>query len=360
MKKPLHIIKTWFETGDVPTQEQFYDAWDSFHHKDNGQVITDKTVNTDGDVTFTFSDGQTLTIEKFIPDTSKPMEYIDGLVAQLNTIGSNITTLQNNKLDKINGKGLSEANYTQTEKDKLAGLENYNAPNSQSISFIAGLQDLLNQIQQDITLKVDKVDGKGLSSNDYTATEKNEVAKIDDKRDKNAPFNVVDDDGNDSTSASLDLLYPVTTHGLNIFRYTDEGEASEVLYFRKALGEWVRFPSWATIESLYSRKTTEQWAETVSNNLKNKGNSKIAINKEEPTSVLDVANTASIDTPLSGTFSFNGFELTGTGTLMTSEIDSSKKYKMPNGDIVEGYYFDVQGDTNGYYFNATPAFTDET
>lgn len=29
----LATIKSWFETGDYPTQQQFADAWDSFWHK---------------------------------------------------------------------------------------------------------------------------------------------------------------------------------------------------------------------------------------------------------------------------------------------------------------------------------------
>ena len=39
---------------------------------------------------------------------------------------SNISNLQNNKVDKIEGKGLSTNDYTTKEKEKLASLENYN------------------------------------------------------------------------------------------------------------------------------------------------------------------------------------------------------------------------------------------
>ena len=35
---------------------------------------------------------------------------------------SNFNELYANKVDKISGKGLSDTNYTQAEKDKLAGL----------------------------------------------------------------------------------------------------------------------------------------------------------------------------------------------------------------------------------------------
>lgn len=33
-------IKTWFETGDYPTQQQFADAWDSYWHKLEGIPIS--------------------------------------------------------------------------------------------------------------------------------------------------------------------------------------------------------------------------------------------------------------------------------------------------------------------------------
>ena len=178
MKKPLHIIKTWFETGDVPTQQQFYDAFDSFHHKDNGEILTEKSVNAAGDVTFKFTDGDILTIEKFVPDVSKPMDYIDGLVNAINTITTDITTLQTGKVDKVDGKGLSDTNFSQAEKVKLANLENYIPPSSHPIDFIEGLQTVLDELAQNLTLKVNKEDGKGLSSNDYTTEEKQKLADL--------------------------------------------------------------------------------------------------------------------------------------------------------------------------------------
>jgi hypothetical protein len=105
----------------------------------------------------------------------------------------------------------------------------------------------------------------------------------------------------------------------------------------------------------------QNWENTANGNLKTKIQSKVAINKEDAEYALDVANTPSIDTTtLSGTFSFDGFELTGTGTLMTSEIVPSKNYKMPNGDIVPSHDFLVVGDTSSYFFNAHPPFTDQT
>lgn len=60
------------------------------------------------------------------------------------------------KVDKIPGKGLSTNDYSNAEKEKVAQIDN----------------------------KVEKVTGKGLSTNDYTAAEKAKVASIDNKVDK--------------------------------------------------------------------------------------------------------------------------------------------------------------------------------
>ncbi len=62
------------------------------------------------------------------------------------------------KVDKVSGKGLSTNDYTTAEKNKVSNLpENTNT----------ALQN-----------KVDKVSGKALSTNDYTTTDKNKVANL--------------------------------------------------------------------------------------------------------------------------------------------------------------------------------------
>lgn len=37
----LNTIKNWFKTGSKPTQEQFWDVWDSFRHKSQKVNVTD-------------------------------------------------------------------------------------------------------------------------------------------------------------------------------------------------------------------------------------------------------------------------------------------------------------------------------
>ena len=97
------------------------------------------------------------------------------------------------KVDKVNGYGLSQNDFTNTLKTKLDGIQagaevNVNADwnatsgdarilNKPTIPSIDGLATIVYVDQQD-ALKVDKVAGKGLSSNDYTTAEKNKLAGI--------------------------------------------------------------------------------------------------------------------------------------------------------------------------------------
>lgn len=98
------------------------------------------------------------------------------------------------KVDKVSGKGLSTNDYTTTEKNKLAGIAagaevnvqaDWSVTNTSSDAYIKNkptippdvsgdIEDLYNELDT----KVDKVSGKGLSTNDYTTDEKNKLAGI--------------------------------------------------------------------------------------------------------------------------------------------------------------------------------------
>ena len=98
----------------------------------------------------------------------KPIE--DDIAGNTTAINNEATTranavnaLDNAKVDKVTGKQLSTEDFTTAEKNKLAGLNNYDD----------------TQVQADITAlqngKVDKVAGKQLSTEDFTTAEKNKL-----------------------------------------------------------------------------------------------------------------------------------------------------------------------------------------
>lgn len=143
---------------------------------------------------------------------TKKSNVID-LVQDLTNMSSAINSATQaiaGKVDKVEGKGLSTEDYTTAEKTKLAGIETganaYTLPTA-SASVLGGVKvgsDLTinpstgalsvdkvtsvtsgsNQLVTSggvyaaVENKVDKVSGKGLSSNDYTDNEKNKLSGI--------------------------------------------------------------------------------------------------------------------------------------------------------------------------------------
>lgn len=69
---------------------------------------------------------------------------------------ADVAALQSGKVDKVSGKGLSTNDYSDAEKTKVAN----------AASNISELQ----------SSKVDKVTGKGLSTNDYTDSDKTKLS----------------------------------------------------------------------------------------------------------------------------------------------------------------------------------------
>lgn len=85
-------------------------------------------------------------------------------------------TLLEAKVDKLEGYGLSEEDYTAAEKTKLAELDNITVDASMSDSSENPVQNKV--ITNAMADKVDVVSGKGLSTEDFTTAEKNKLSGI--------------------------------------------------------------------------------------------------------------------------------------------------------------------------------------
>ena len=94
------------------------------------------------------------------------------------------------KVDKVEGQGLSDQNFTRTEKLKLEAIEEQANRTIPDKSITANSRNVVESraIYEALETKVDKVSGKGLSANDYTDQEKNKLAGIED----NANNTIVD------------------------------------------------------------------------------------------------------------------------------------------------------------------------
>ncbi len=85
----------------------------------------------------------------------------------------NILNIIANKVDKVTGKGLSTNDYTDSAKSLLEETV------PQELDRIdAKITEVEGNVYSNFKNKVDKVAGKGLSTNDYTDAEKIEVAKV--------------------------------------------------------------------------------------------------------------------------------------------------------------------------------------
>lgn len=106
--------------------------------------------------------------------------------------GDHVHPSDTSKVDKVTGKGLSTNDYTDNAKGKLLGIAAANGtgaiahytmltiPSSNDSSvieeFVLLNENALTGVQTLLNGKVDKVSGKGLSTNDYTTAEKNKLA----------------------------------------------------------------------------------------------------------------------------------------------------------------------------------------
>lgn len=103
-------------------------------------------------------------------------------------IQSEITDLStdlSNKVDKIVGKGLSTEDYSSAEKTKLSGIASGATVNSSDATLLARANHTGNQaistvtsLQTTLDDKVVKVSGKGLSTEDYSTAEKTKLSGI--------------------------------------------------------------------------------------------------------------------------------------------------------------------------------------
>lgn len=87
--------------------------------------------------------------------TAQDEELRSKIISEISRLDAEVQTALDGKVDKEAGKGLSSNDYTSEEKQKLAGLQNYDD----------------SALREELGKKVDAVEGKGLSSNDFTDDE---------------------------------------------------------------------------------------------------------------------------------------------------------------------------------------------
>lgn len=90
---------------------------------------------------------------------------------------TDVNTLLANKVDKDGAKVLSTNDYTDADKTKLSGIEAGAQVNPDLTPYAKTAE-----VNSKLTTKVDKVEGKGLSTEDFTTQEKADLANLKAKR----------------------------------------------------------------------------------------------------------------------------------------------------------------------------------
>lgn len=117
-------------------------------------------------------------------ETQKGIYYPDNysavadIPADMEDLAESVDTALDGYQGKVSGKGLSTNDFTNADKEKLEGIE---AEANKTIVDNALSSSSTNPVQnkkvyEALGTKVDKVTGKGLSTNDYTDEEKAQVA----------------------------------------------------------------------------------------------------------------------------------------------------------------------------------------
>lgn len=142
------------------------------------------------------------------------------------------------KVDKVSGKSLSDNNFTNAQKDKLTNLAdiygvgsnltldpetNILSANAQPITIDSAMSTTSeNAVQNKVITaalgdKVDKVQGKVLSDNNYTTAEKDKLAGIDNGAEVNdiSTISVNGTTVNPDQNKNVALTIPVNTSDLN-------------------------------------------------------------------------------------------------------------------------------------------------
>ncbi len=232
---PKKTLKKWFSNFMKPAQEHFA-AWiDSYWHKDE-QIPMKNIDGLSRAIENTASAGQLL---NHINDTNAHHALFEELKRQIQAIQTilqvddvNLDTLQeivtelkantklqeliDKKVNKEDGKGLSTNDFTNEHKQKLEGLQptdvsgllpkgGYDGTGQQLKDAIDGLQTKIGQVETTLSVddttfdtlqeivtqvksnknletlltdKVNKEDGKGLSTNDFTNELKQKLEQL--------------------------------------------------------------------------------------------------------------------------------------------------------------------------------------
>ena len=176
----------------------------------------------------------------------------------LTYLWSKLKTLFSGKVDKVSGKGLSTNDFTTTLKNKLDGIE---AEANKTVVDDALSSSSTNPVQNKVvntaisnldTNKVDKVSGKGLSTNDFTTALKNKLDGIEAQANKTVVDNALSSSStNPVQNKVVNTALGTKVNTADIVDDLETDNSAKVLSARqgKKLREGVIYRSYAAYQS---------------------------------------------------------------------------------------------------------------
>lgn len=142
-------------------------------------------------------------VDRAIDDVDEAVDAI-GTVPEDKTVQGEIDELDDKKVDKIEGKGLSANDYTDEAVAEVAKIANkVDKIDGKGLSTNDYTDEAVAEVAK-VANKVDKIEGKGLSTNDYTNEAVAEIAKIANKVDKVTGKGLSANDYTDADKAIVD------------------------------------------------------------------------------------------------------------------------------------------------------------
>jgi len=242
MITPKKTLYKWFSNFMKPAQEHFRALIDSFYHKNEPIPMS----SIDG-------------LSKAIEDTVSAKQLLNHLKDT-----NAHRKLFDKKVDKEDGKGLSANDFTNEHKDKLEGLQptdtsgllpkgGYDGTGQQLKEAIDGLQTKMQKVETTLSVddtdfdtlqeiatqvknnknletlltgKVNKEEGKGLSSNDFTNELKQKLEKIGLFEEKTGAYNLGNGDEVKkyyltNSDGDIDVTALPTNSAVEIYNFSD-------------------------------------------------------------------------------------------------------------------------------------------
>lgn len=166
------LNRIYLVPNDATRPNDIYDEYIWLGPTDKWEFLGNKQVTIDLSAYYTKTDADDKFVQK---EANKGLSTNDYTAADKAEVAKII-----DKVDKVTGKSLSTNDFTDALKTKLDGLSNYNdtAVKTSISEEITRAKTAETALGSRIDNKVDKVDGKQLSTNDYTTTEKTKLGGV--------------------------------------------------------------------------------------------------------------------------------------------------------------------------------------